>query len=120
MTTKRERMYQRIERHGRNLLALFPDATEQDPVKLCKKLRRYEGKLNRLTCDACNVYGGYEQMEMESPGILGKVSVLLGTERVWFNRDPRGYALKVDLAAGEHLYRDMGGHGIIAPDLTND
>lgn len=45
---------------------------------------------------------------------------MLATDRVWFNGDPRGYALKVDLRDGETLHRDWGGYGIIAPDLSDD
>ena len=31
-----------IERHGRQVLALFPNATERDPEELCRKLRSKE------------------------------------------------------------------------------
>jgi hypothetical protein len=42
---------------------------------------------------------------------------------VIINRDPRGYALKIgdDWMSAHHtsrLHRDMGGYGILAPDLT--
>jgi len=58
---------QAIKEHGRNLLAIFPDATEKDPVKLCKKLRRIEAKAHRAADDvmrASNLHlhqdwGGY-------------------------------------------------------------
>lgn len=43
-----------IEQHGRNLLAIFPDASERDPVKLCKKLRRLEAKAHALALRCCN------------------------------------------------------------------
>lgn len=83
-------MQDRIEAHGADLLRLFPNATERDPASLCKKLRRIERAVLKL----------------------------LNTDRVWINGDPRGYALKVDLRPGESLHRDLGGYGIIAPDLS--
>lgn len=40
---------------------------------------------------------------------------------VYINLDPRGYVLKIDEGYMQEnkldLYRDMGGYGIIAPDL---
>lgn len=40
---------------------------------------------------------------------------------VFLNRDPRGYALKIDdewmRKHDAKLYRDWGGYGIIAPDI---
>lgn len=31
-----------VMEHGKQLLAIFPSATERDPVKLCRKLRKLE------------------------------------------------------------------------------
>lgn len=54
MTTKRDRMYARIAQHGQNLLAIFPDASERDPVKLCKKLRKLETVAAAIGLQLCN------------------------------------------------------------------
>jgi hypothetical protein len=94
-------LQERIERHGRNLLAIFPDATEQDPVKLCKKLRRLERIGNAIGLRMCN---GPEYREAElwaaKERVLTKVQALLGYQTggvpVILNLDPRGYALKID------------------------
>ena len=107
-----------IIQHGENLLATFPNAAERDPLTLCKKLRRIEVRANRAACDACNHQAGADAWEAESARAHKAANAALGTDRVWVNGDPRGYALKVDLADGETLYRDWGGYGIIAPDLT--
>jgi hypothetical protein len=127
---KRDRMLKRIEKHGQDLLALFPDAKEQNPDKLCRKLRRLEHKATEITTSYCNgTYNAGEDLELLDialDDILGKVRKLLGlTEekaaehQLFINRDPRGYALKIGLA-GSRLHRDWGGYGILAPDLTND
>jgi hypothetical protein len=120
MTTQTEKveMYNRIEQHGRDLLTMFPNATIADPVKLCKRLRRAEADAGRLAVDWCNGVIDETTWETVSERIRDRVNRILGTDRVRINGDPRGYALKVDLAPGEHLLTDWGGYGIIAPDLS--
>jgi hypothetical protein len=127
---KRNALYRRIEQHGQQLLAIFPDATERDPVKLCKRLRRLEAQAWRVALRLCN---GPEYADEEAPDrlmdtVLGKVNDLLGNAGpdrvpVFVSRDPRGCALKIDDEwMREHkpaLYRDWGGYGLIAPDLTD-
>ncbi len=110
-----------IEAHGLNLLKLFPDATERDPVALCKKLRRWEKRGDRRSLRMCNEAAySYAEAESDKRRILGAVHKLLGSDRVWLNGDPRGYALKIDLRDGEELHRDWGGYGIIAPEIGSD
>lgn len=48
------KMYERIAKHGTDLLTIFPDATIQDPVLLCKRLRMYERKAEVSTTALCN------------------------------------------------------------------
>lgn len=120
MSTKKERMYQRIAEHGRRLLVLFPDALEHDPVRLCKRLRRFQTQIDSVTVDLCNGAISRDEGNELLDDYHERVAGYLASERVWVNRDPRGYALKIDLADGEHLSRDMGGYGIIAPDLSDD
>ena len=133
---KAVRQYEAIEAHGKNLLALFPNATERDPVSLCKRLRRLEVKASRITTDYCN--GDFDAGENgeKLDAILAKVNAILGNNEqypimnvpIFINRDPRGYALKIksEYMAGAGwvaqwaLMRDWGGHGIIAPEITGD
>lgn len=120
---------ERIAAHGNNLHALYPYAIERDPVKLCKRLRRLEGAAHREAERYCNGEGEYrdkgcEAWEAYSEKTLSKVRALLGNNgpEVFINGDPRGYALKIDAdtlkATGINLHRDMGGDGILAPDLS--
>lgn len=180
-TTERTSLNERIRKHGENLLAIFPKATERDPVKLCKKLRRLEAEGAAVGLRLCNG-PQYDEGEADkaTDAILAKVNSLLGNVHeyqpktgracscrrgvqrdncsncegtgqvvdfrairnrqplvpIFVNRDPRGYALKIDEAwvreysnnnpppsAANHavcrLHRDWGGYGIIAPDLTD-
>lgn len=68
-----------IIRHGKQLLAIFPRATEQDPVALCKKLRRLEAQAEAIGLQLCN---GPEMAEGEQErrvdAVLAKVNKLLG------------------------------------------
>ncbi len=117
----------------------FPNATERNPVTLCKKLRRIETAISKPILDYCNGDNGMtaEKLEVQTDKALRRVHALLGTinsfcapESIFINRDPRGHALKIDdawtrfynetqyAAKLPALHSDMGGYGIIAPDLN--
>ena len=124
-----DRQRQKIEAHGRNLLAIFPNATEQDPVRLCKRLRRLEAQGAAIGLRMCNgpEYPTEDAADEETEAVLEKVRRLLGvTVRmpIFVNRDPRGYALKIDdkYVRDEKLaiHQDWGGYGIIAPEITDN
>lgn len=119
-TSKQARLFQRIVKHGEDLLALFPDAQYSDPVKLCKALRAVETRGHRFALRLCNgpEFASEAEEFRTSESIISKARKILGSDRVWLNRDPRGYALKIDLQPGEELHKDWGGYGIIAPDLS--
>ena len=131
-----------ITRHGETLLRAFPNATEKNPVALCKKLRRIESAIAKPILDYTNGDNGetIETLDVKTGKALKRVESLLGSPELWWsdcaietvfiNRDPRGHALKLDDAwtrqfnAKQYaaklpaLHTDMGGYGIIAPDLT--
>ncbi len=132
-TKDRAAMLRRIEAHGLTLLAIFPNAIERDPVKLCKRLRRIEAEGAAFALRLCNgpEFASEDEQEAEHDRILGKALNLLNTDTatvpVFLNQDPRGYALKIDQGwmqanRDQHgvsqLYHDWGGYGIIAPDLS--
>lgn len=104
-TSRKERQAVQIFNHGRNLIRLFnlPDGT--DPLLLCKKLRRLEKQAHQLKVDGL--------LNFHKQGIP-----------VFINRDPRGYALKIQedwvYSHGANIYRDWGGYGIIAPEYNGD
>lgn len=134
MSTKKQRQYEQIKAHGENLLAIFPNATERDPIALCKKLRRLEAKAQAIALRLCNgpeYPGGYDEVDALTGAILEKVNAILGNSGpdavpIFVNRDPRGYALKIedswvrDNYEKKPIHRDWGGYGILAPDLTGE
>jgi hypothetical protein len=138
-----------IKAHGERLLRVFPNATERDPIKLCKRLRKLELEAATIGLRLRNgpeYPGGPDEVDKLTDAVLHKVNALLGNEPadrphrgreakngavpVFVNRDPRGYALKIDadwlatIPANEMrqrfagLHRDWGGFGILVPDLT--
>ncbi len=122
---EREQMYQDIEQHGKNLNAIFN--TGLDPVALCKKLHKLENMAHRLTTELCNGLSELDTQyaETEIELIKNQVNIILNNPEGFFvNRDPRGYALKInDQYIRDNnltIYRDYGGYGIIAPDFTPD
>lgn len=82
---------EQIEAHGRNLLAIFPNATERDPVKLCKKLRRLDREGAAVALRLCN---GPEYAEGEADtltdDILRRVNRLLGQSANQYTGAPCG------------------------------
>ena len=96
---------QRITKHGLDLLRIFPNATQRDPVKLCKALRRIETAANRRMCAACSVPCEWnrdegEAMDEADTQVFQRLDKLLSWVDagvpVIINRDPRGYSLKID------------------------
>lgn len=121
-----------VIRHGNALLAAFPNASERDPVALCKKLRRAETAISSPILDYCNGDSGMTSEKLDELTDRAKLRVcaLLGIDDahpcgLFVNRDPRGYALKFSddyrlhlYTNGINVYSDMGGYGILAPDLS--
>jgi hypothetical protein len=126
------RTLERVTKHGEDLKRLFHLPDDTDPVSLCRKLRRLERQAEEITTHMCNGTAYTDEAEGDAAldAILAKVDKLLGFHAhdglgavpVFINRDPRGYALKIeDEWMREHdaqLHRDWGGYGILAPDLT--
>ena len=137
---KKAAMYQRIAKHGEDLKTIFCLPPETDPVKLCKKLLRLENKAHRLATAYCNGYFWKsedgkqyqrctdEDVDTLGSAILNSVRKALSIKgkpnriRITFNLDARGYALKLDSKLVREndwkIHQDLGGYGILAPDLT--
>src|SRR3990172_5002755 len=65
--------------HSRQLLAIFPQATERDPLALCKKLRRIEAKATAIGLQLCNGPQMAEgEQERRVDEVLTKINRLLG------------------------------------------
>jgi len=121
---QKELMYSQIRAHGENLNKIFN--TGLDPVTLCKKLHTLENKAHRLAEDYCNGIIKTEQWEEISEKTMKSLDKILNFTGLKIpcelNPDARGYALKIDsdfMRENQihHLYQDMGGYGIIAPDF---
>lgn len=125
-----DKQLQAIKRHGKRLLAIFPNATERDPVKLCKQLRALEVQAHGIAERECSgpVFSDPETPHTLRGVILRKVENLLGngegtnTPNVFVNSDPRGYALKISAEYVKvfdlDIAKDWGGYGLIAPEFN--
>ena len=123
--SKKDLMYSRMHRHGMRLKKIFN--LSDDPIVLCKKLRRIEVAAGRIAVDYCNGKLTCEQWEAESDLILLRVRKIIGQGlpgAVFVNGDPRGYALKIDSDVVHDknldIHRDFGGYGILAPDYSDE
>tara|TARA_R100001440_G_scaffold21961_2_gene35830 strand:+ start:28 stop:411 length:384 start_codon:yes stop_codon:yes gene_type:complete len=123
-TTQKQKMYQRIEKHGEDLKTIFKLSTDVDSIKLCKQLFRLENKAHRLAEDD---YNGLN-VEKEVEKVFKSISKILNLKnlndfKIFFNNDPRGYALKIDDEFVREnkleIHRDWGGNGILAPDFSD-
>lgn len=123
---KRDKMYERINKHGRELMAIFK-LHNVDPVKLCKSLRRIELKMTRISTDYCNGKVTSAEWAKARRATLKRLDNLLLFRSmgipIVINGDPRGYALKIDdgyvRENSLNIHRDWGGYGILAPNLTD-
>ena len=117
---RKEFTNQLIINHGRKLQGAF--LSPEQPVDLCKKLRRIENKLNRLFTDHCNIgeKPGDEAIIERAEKSIKKILPEIG-KALYINHDPRGYSLKIreDKAKEIGILTDWGGYGILAPDFSD-
>lgn len=120
MSTKKERMYERIKNHGKDIQDYF--GLKGDPVKLCKQLRRLELKSNRVMVQYCN--GEIDSDETEKyvlEYLKPRLEKIFGNiAPIYINHDPRGHTLKLNSIESERVkgYKDWGGYFILAPDFS--
>jgi hypothetical protein len=116
-----------IRLHGKQLLRIFPHGVERRPLELCKRLRRLENEAHAIALRLCNgpEFKDEEEVDRQTDRVLARVNQLLGNTGknalpVFVNRDPRGYALKIESEAARPLaiHKDWGGYGIIAPEIN--
>jgi hypothetical protein len=127
---------ERATSYGRTLHILFPATAGIAPATLLRRLRLIECELCRINEADCN-YGSNDRRTAREFKLVERVKSILwgdascwadapkGTARIYFNGDPRGYALKIEDSwihdqrrAGNDLPRlvsDWGGYGIVAP-----
>jgi len=134
--TKAQRRKDALQRHYSALEALAARCgVKTEGKKLSLKLLRLEKQATKSTTAYCNGDAPFngdhalEFLDTELEPIVKQVQGLFGHKLQGFhlNRDPRGYALKIDDSTIKTEYsdiplrRDMGGYGILAPwqDFTN-
>lgn len=124
---KRARQYAQIAEHGENLKRIFH--IDGDPVQLCKRLRRLEAKAAQVALHHCNVgYDSDDALEAAEAPIMKALDEILGYSKlnipIFLNLDARGYSLKIREEFTRNralkIYRDFGGYGIIAPEITGE
>jgi hypothetical protein len=90
-------------------------------LKIWRTLRRLEQSASRITTMLCN--GEIEQDRADlSLGMIGQQvrSIVPLAKNFFINRDPRGYALKLDPEQGpipEGMHTDWGRYGILAAQI---
>ena len=130
---KFDKQWYAIEKHGKDLQAIFPNVAEWNTITLYKKLRCMEGKLERIMELACSDETfcrkmGEDGVDKITGKALARLDKILGFEKagipVFINRDPRGYVLKIESEyVADHklsIHRDFGGYGILAPEIGKD
>lgn len=105
--------------HGEKLNKIF--GLSENPILLCKRLRRIEKIGHKLSEDYCN--GIKQDIDLELHKLYDKVIKLLGNTKIPINlnTDARGYFLKINNQYVKdnnlNIPIDWGGYGLIAPDL---
>lgn len=118
-----KRHYQALER-----LASFCGVDSANGKKLSNKLRRIEIELQKPLLDFCNgdFIGTYDDLDKITDNAEKEIQKLFNNklQGLHINRDPRGYALKIDDEVNRTIYkdidlnRDWGGYGLLAPEIT--
>lgn len=119
-----------VSEHVERFRALHHKALEslnkgkpQSGLQLWRKLRRIESEASSFAVAMCNTGRSDEQVEAMDERIRGRIERTLGKLPVgfFFNKDPRGYALKIDNEVAEipaGMHKDWGGYGILAPEIN--
>lgn len=121
---KKEILNKRNERHDGELTKRY-GITNYRAFRTAA--RRYELKLHRLFEIACSDSERYIwaesmalTMELSARRNLAKYcrfSKKFNNE-LWINKDPRGYALKLNISGTSSICQDWGGNKILAPNYN--
>lgn len=131
---KRERRAAALLAHyatcERLALYLGMPAARVDGKRISIALWQAERRASKAAVAACNDQAGVDALDDECEAVTALVAVALGKLPPGFfvNRDPRGYALKVDnehlagraLIEAVRLHTDWGSYGILSPEITGD
>lgn len=131
---KRERRAQQLLAHYATCerLARYLGVSNPDGKKISVALWKAEKLGSRRAVGLCNEesYCRSVQPELDWRAVITFVEKALGKLPPGFfvNGDPRGYALKIDnenpagraLIEAVKLHTDMGGYGILSPEIDGD
>jgi len=126
---KKDRMREQILQHGFKLKRIFIVGDHIGPVELAKKVHRLEAKAHRIAEDYCNgIIDNEFESDRQEHSVMKSLDKILNYKAqgipVFFNGDPRGYALKInDAYVKEHnldIHRDWGGYGILSPEFNGN
>lgn len=127
--SKLQRWHDKLDRHYQTMvrLAVHMGLKDINGKKLSSALLKLENQAHKATTDYANGDIQMEDMDRIDDEVTAKVTKLFGKKLPGFfvNRDPRGYALKIDdkfMPKYEKvgLERDMGGYGILSPEISKD
>lgn len=111
------------EAHHEALKAMAPKNSNRTGLEMWRRLRRIEAKGAAFALQLCN---GPELSEAEQDAITEQIKLAVAREfggqlpkGFFLNRDPRGYALKLEPdSVPLALHRDFGGYQILAPEIN--
>jgi hypothetical protein len=125
---KKRRKIAELTRHYQALQRLYDlcGGGKSNGRAISSRLLSLEHTATRFTTMLCNGEGDESNNEQQLTAIEKRVNAIFNNNLKGFliNRDPRGYALKIDDAILKanysecNLHRDMGGYGILAPEIT--
>lgn len=96
--------------------------TNKTGLQLWRMLARIEREANRIACKVCNGEIGTDGMESHDAVIKAKVARVFGgtlPPGFFYNKDPRGYSLKLEEASVPfQLHEDWGRYQILAPEIN--
>ena len=95
-TIQKQKIYQRIEKHGEDLKTIFKLSNDVDSIKLCKQLFRLENKAHRLAEDD---YNGLN-VEKEVEKVFKSISKILDLKnlndfKIFFNCSVKSFIEKI-------------------------
>lgn len=124
MNTTKEHIERARQKHHDALLALASLTSglslTVSGLSLWRKLRRLEAEATAITTALCNGAINQELAELQFEQIEAKVAKVFGKLPAGFfiNRDPRGYALKLEPGSAPFpLHEDWGRYQILAPTI---
>lgn len=109
------------EAHHEALRQMLPPNSKATGLQVWRKLRQLEAQANAMACKQCNGEITTEQMDTFTESVTVAVGKVFGVVPPGFfvNRDPRGYALKLEPGSVPYaLHKDWGRYQILAPEIN--